>query len=144
MKKAILTFVGVLVLLAAGSALGQTRSFQANVPFSFNVGQQTFPAGHYRFQSLLGKPGRNSEMGMIAIRDLDGRHLYKVVLTGLVRAEEATPSKSKLVFGMSGGLCYLSHVRIAGDSLQRIPGAPTNVDPAEARGATEVMLADLH
>jgi hypothetical protein len=75
MRKTIFTLAAVLILLSAGSAWGQTRSFQANVPFAFSVGQQVFPAGHYRFQSLLGKPGPDSQMGMIAIRDLDGRHL---------------------------------------------------------------------
>ncbi|HUK24660.1 MAG TPA: hypothetical protein VLV49_08775 [Terriglobales bacterium] len=79
---------------------------------------------------------------MIAIRDLDGRHLYKVVLTRLVHAAEA-PSKSKLVFGTTGGLCDLSHVWIAGESLQRMPGVPPSMDEAVAGAATEVMLADL-
>jgi hypothetical protein len=143
MKNKLFALIGVFILLTAGSAWGQARSFQANVPFSFSVGQQIFPAGHYQFQSLLGKPGRNSELGMIAIRDLDGRHLYKVVLTGLVHAREDWQSKSKLVFGMNGGVSYLSHVWIAGDSLHRMPGVSRSMDAAVGGGATEIMLADL-
>jgi hypothetical protein len=40
--------IGVLVLLSATSAYGQT-SMRFNVPFEFLAGDQTMPAGQYSF-----------------------------------------------------------------------------------------------
>jgi hypothetical protein len=142
MKKGIFTLVVAVALLPAGSAWGQTRSFRATIPFPFSVGQQTFPAGNYQFQTLLGKPAPKSALGMIAIRDLDGRHVYKVVLTSLVSSPAETCSQSKLVFGTHSGRIYLSRIWTAGDSLgQQFPKRETGV--AVAVEQKEVILADL-
>jgi hypothetical protein len=145
MKKGIFTLAAVVFLLSAGSAWGQTRSFRADIPFAFSIGPQTFPAGHYQFQSLLGKPGRSSQLGMIAVRDLDGRHLYKVVITTLVSSRRAAQSQSKLVFDMHAGLSYLSRIQTAGDALtQQLPDPDTGSNLTAATNQTEVILADLH
>jgi hypothetical protein len=141
MKKHLFTLVAVLTLFSAGSAWGQTRSFRANVPFAFNIGQQTFPAGSYQFQSLLGKPASNCELGMLAIRNLDGRPLYKVVFTGLLRPLGDPQPKSKLVFGMRDGRHYLSQIWIAEDGVgHRMPDVSQNLVLVAA--ANEEVILD--
>jgi hypothetical protein len=47
MKNTMKSFIGVLVALAATSAIAQ-NSIQAKVPFAFSAAQQTLPAGDYR------------------------------------------------------------------------------------------------
>lgn len=131
MKKHIFAFVAVLTLFSASSARAQTRSVRANVPFQFNIGQQAFPAGSYQFQSCLGKPGQNSEHGMLTIRDLNGRPLYRAVMSGLVQPSGDPLAKTKLVFSVRDGQRYLSQVWLAGDAvgheLRNLPAGTTKV-----------------
>jgi len=52
MKKITFTSLVTLAgLLMAGNALAQTHEVRADVPFTFAVGNKTFPAGHYRIDS---------------------------------------------------------------------------------------------
>jgi hypothetical protein len=144
MKKQLFTLVAVLTLFSAGSAWGQTRSVRAHVPFQFNIGQQTFPAGDYQFQNLLGKPGPGSEHGLLAVRDLDGRPSFKVVWTGLVQAMGELQPKSKLVFSVRDGRRYLSQIWIAGDAVaQQLPDIFQNPSLAATAEESEVVLSAM-
>jgi len=84
-----LTIVGVLALLAVASAYGQTGAvLSANVPFSFEAGGNSLPAGTYQFklrpsdQSLVITGGPAGEMKLHVIAQLAGASLFKD--TGLV------------------------------------------------------------
>jgi hypothetical protein len=142
MKKRISVLVVAVTLLLAGSAWGQTRGFRATIPFPFSVGQETFPAGNYQFQNLLGKPGPKSTMGMIAIRDLDGRHSYKVVITSVVKSTAEAHAQAKLVFAMQAGRGFLSRFWTSEDAPgQQLPDRETGM--AIAVEQKEVILAGL-
>ncbi|PYV64584.1 MAG: hypothetical protein DMG95_04010 [Acidobacteria bacterium] len=55
MKRQLLTLVGALALvLASGSAFGQTIRVKINVPFDFIVTGKTLPAGEYAFRFNAG------------------------------------------------------------------------------------------
>ena len=143
MKKLLFTLAAVVTLFSAGSACGQTRSFRANVPFAFTIGGQTFPAGTYQFQSLLGKPGSNREHGMLAIRNLDGHHMHKVVFTDLVQPFADARPASKVVFSMADGRRQLSLIWVASDSIGlQLPETENRRLVAEADNE-EVLLAEL-
>jgi hypothetical protein len=54
MKTKVLAMAGAVLLsvVAAGKCQGQSRSLEVNVPFAFEVGNKTLPAGSYRVESV--------------------------------------------------------------------------------------------
>jgi cytochrome c553 len=84
-----LTTISVLTLLAVASAHGQTGTvLSANVPFGFEAGGTSLPAGTYQFkfhlseQSLVISGAKAEEMKLKIIAQLAGASLFKD--TGLV------------------------------------------------------------
>ena len=77
------------------------------VPFEFVVGNRTFPAGTYKFQSLLNSvPGKDA-IDVLVVRSTEGR-LYKAIVADVVGSEEL--NNPKLVFTRSGGRAFLCEV----------------------------------
>jgi hypothetical protein len=111
MKSKVVSLVVLWVLsLFASIGYAQTSNHSAltvKVPFEFVVGNQTFPAGTYKFRSLLNSvPGKDT-IDVIEVRSTEG-HLYHAIVTDVVGSEE--PNHSKLVFTRSGGRTFLSEV----------------------------------
>ena len=109
MKKAYLrTFLlfGLFAILAAAApARAQSaREQTASVPFSFNVGDKTFPAGLYRVRQV--NPA--SDRVAIEIKSADGR-LGKVTLTSFVHSRGAA-ERARLVFARYGEHYFLTEV----------------------------------
>lgn len=84
-----LTTISVLTLLAVASAHGQTGPvLSANVPFSFEAGGTSLPAGTYQFrvrlsdQSLVISDAKGGETKLHVISQLAGASLFRDV--GLV------------------------------------------------------------
>jgi len=84
-----LTTISVLILLAVASARGQTGTvLSANVPFGFEAGGTSLPAGTYQFkfhvseQSLVISGAKAEEIKLHVIARLAGANLFKD--TGLV------------------------------------------------------------
>lgn len=108
MKRAnfrIFLMLGLFAILAVGSAQAQTRKeMTANIPFSFNVGEKSFPAGEYNVTRL--NPA--SDKAAIAIKSEDGR-LSRIVLTMPVLTSR-TQARARLVFNHYGDQYYLAQV----------------------------------
>jgi hypothetical protein len=83
------------------------------VPFEFVVGNQTFPAGTYNFQSLLNSVPSKATIDVLVVRSTEGR-LYRAIVTDVVGSEE--PSNARLVFTRSDGRAFLSEVWEPGKS----------------------------
>ena len=106
--------VSVLVLwllsLCPSVGYAQTSRHSAltvKVHFEFVVGNQTFPAGAYKFRSLLNSvPGRDT-IDVLEVRSTEG-HLYKAIVTDVVVREES--NNPSLVFTRNGGRVFLSEV----------------------------------
>lgn len=144
MKKVAVVF---LALALAGSVVAQTRSihagFRANVPFDFTIGAQKFRAGTYQFQRPLGKPAAGSEVGMIAVRNVDGSS-YHAVMTALARPSGEQPADTKIVFKKHGGQWQLSQVWMGGDAqAQLLPHVAQGSDALVASNEPEVAIAEL-
>lgn len=106
-KQSLRIFVmfSLFAVLAVASIHAQSsREQTANVPFSFAVVNQTFPAGEYRIERL----NPSSDKAAIAIRSADG-HLSKIVLTTPVQSSE-TRESARLVFNRYGDRYYLAQV----------------------------------
>jgi len=90
------------VLLLVGNAHGQyvSRAIKVSVPFTFDVGDKTFPAGDY---SVL-----QTAPYLLSLRDVQG-HVLANLLTGSVeRAESHGPAK--LDFYVDGDRHVLARV----------------------------------
>ncbi|MDQ3818741.1 MAG: hypothetical protein M3362_13825 [Acidobacteriota bacterium] len=108
MKRAnlrIFLMLGLFAILATGSLQAQTRKeMTASIPFSFNVGDKSFPAGEYNVARL----NPQSDKAVIAIKSEDG-HLSRIVLTMPVQASKAQDG-ARLVFNRYGDQYYLAQV----------------------------------
>ncbi|HYG83119.1 MAG TPA: hypothetical protein VD861_22165 [Pyrinomonadaceae bacterium] len=93
------------ILAAAEPARAQSaREQTASIPFSFNVGDKTFPAGLYRVRQL--NPA--SDRAALEIKSEDGR-LGKITLTTFVRPGEEA-EQPRLVFTRYGEQYFLAQV----------------------------------
>ncbi len=115
MKKQSLRMVVILsffIILSVSPAHAQpSREMTAKIPFSFIVGNKTFPAGEYSVTRL--NPA--SDKAALAIKSSDGR-MSRIVLAMPVRA--GAPSESaKLVFMRYDDLYYLSQIWTPADNM---------------------------
>ena len=78
------------------------------VPFEFVVGNRIFPAGIYKFQSLLNSVAGKDAIDVLTVRSTEG-WLYQAVVAD-VAAIRAEPNKPRLSFTRSGGRAFLSEV----------------------------------
>ena len=104
---AITMVVGVLVV----GAQAQTSSAQrviANVPFSFNAGKATLPAGRYTITVV----NPSSDRKILQIRSLDG-HSTAMVLT--MTGNGHASDEAKLVFERDGDRYVFAQAQLAGD-----------------------------
>ena len=106
----IFLMLNLLLAVAAVSVMAQTpRTKSTVIPFSFNVGEKTLPAGEYTFARYR----RDSEVVWL-VESRDGRD--KVLInTNQLRAYE-TESKAKLVFRRYGDRSFLSQIWTPGNT----------------------------
>lgn len=107
------TVLNLLLILTAVSVAAQSeRNRITNIPFSFIVGEKTFPAGEY----TVGPNRRNSDkVWLVQSRDGDFSALFT---TMSVRANE-TQEETKLVFHKYGDQYFLSQIWSAGGNSGR-------------------------
>lgn len=94
------------ILAAVPTARAQSAHEQtASVPFSFNVGDKSFPAGDYHVRQLNPAADRVA----LEIKSADGRGSGKVTLTSFVRNGKAVAG-ARLVFTRYGEQYFLTEV----------------------------------
>ena len=104
---AIMMLVGVLVVGAKAQTSGALK-VNASIPFTFNVGKATLPAGKYTITVL----NPSSDRKILQIRSLDGRSSAMVqTTTNNVHASE----NAKLVFERDGDRYVFAQAQLAGD-----------------------------
>jgi hypothetical protein len=112
------------------------------VPFEFVVGNQTFPAGSYKFESLLNSiPGKDA-IDVLVVRSTEGRH-YQAIVTGVIGSPE--PNNARLVFTRTADYVFLAEVwepgKKAGCRLQRGKGQ-AQIAERENEQVTLIASAD--
>lgn len=112
MKKAY-TMIALLVLVGsmavAANAQNSGRRLVANVPFQFNVGETTLPAGEY----IIAQINPSSDRAVLQIRAKDGSQSVLVQMSSTMgRMADA----STLMFRRYGNKYFFGQVRIDGDS----------------------------
>jgi hypothetical protein len=108
-KAAVRVVLCVLPMIASiGYAQTSNRSaLTVKVPFEFVVGNRTFPAGVYKFRSLLNSVPKQASIDVLEVRSTEGR-FYSAIVTDVVPTAEG--SHPRLVFARSGDQIFLSEV----------------------------------
>ena len=112
MKKAY-TMIALAVLICsmavAANAQGDGRRLVANVPFQFNVGDKTLPAGEY----TIAQTNPSSDRAVLQIRTNDGNQSVLVQMNSLVGK---TAEASTLVFHRYGNKYFFAQAWVEGES----------------------------
>ena len=109
-------YIPLTVIILAGalatSVQAQSASSQrmvANIPFTFNVGKTSLPAGKYTITVL----NPTSDRRILQIRSANGRSSAMSMTTGVIGD---VSENSKLVFERDGDRYYFAEAQMAGDS----------------------------
>ena len=103
-----IALVGVLAINAKAQT-SSTQKLTAGIPFAFNVGKTTLPAGRYTITVL--NPA--SDQKVLQIRSLNGRSSAMIFTTGVIgKASDDT----KLVFERYGDRYVFAQAQMAGDT----------------------------
>jgi hypothetical protein len=114
MRKQAYTVFALLVLvgsmaLAAQAQTGGSRQLIANIPFNFNVGTRTLPAGEY----IVMQVNVASDRAILQFRSKDGTARILIQTSPLIgKAEEST----RLVFNRYGANYFFAQAWIDGSS----------------------------
>jgi hypothetical protein len=84
-----LLVVWVLSLCVGYAQTSRHSALTVKFPFEFVVGNQTFPAGTYKFRSLLNSVPGQATIDVLEVRSTE-RHLYKAIVTDVVASEDPT------------------------------------------------------
>ena len=95
------SLLGLALLVSAVSANAQTaKTVDASVPFTFNVGEETYASGNYKLQIIADAAGGS----VVTISDDKGNALQTMVATG---SGSTARGKSELVFERRGNERFL-------------------------------------
>ena len=136
-----------LILLACTAAYGQITpsggphraALTVKVPFDFVVGNQTFPAGTYKFRSLLNSvPGKDT-IDVLEVRSTDGRRYSAIVTDALASGD---PDNPRLVFTRWNGRAFLSEVWEPGKQAGcRLQSRKDQTQPAVSENDKVTLIA---
>jgi hypothetical protein len=121
-----LASVLLIVMSVAGWAHGQVTTWliKVNIPFEFNVGDKTFPAGDYSLVQPL--------QHFLVLRDSRGQNVATVFTSGI--DSPTAPVSSKLRFESVGGQHILAEVWQQQDpSGQRLYPSKARINFAKRR-----------
>lgn len=111
---AIMFIYGVLAVGAEAQSVS-SQTIRANVPFAFNVGQKSLPAGVYTVSILNPASDRKA----LQIRSEDGRVsaiIQTVGVDGSLGDNAKLADNAKLVFRRYGDRYFFAQAQLAGDS----------------------------
>lgn len=143
MKSKVVSLV-VLCVLSLYPSVGNAQTshhpaLTVKVPFEFVVGNETFPAGTYKFRSLLNSVPGKASIDVLEVRSTEGR-LYQAIVTDVVGSEE--PSNARLVFTRSDGRAFLSEVWEPGKQAGcRLQSRKDRTETAETENDKVTLIA---
>ena len=124
---------GIIAVCSAPMFAQNSVNVAASVPFAFNVGTKSLPAGDYSFYGQAGSPSLN-------LRTADGAAGTIILTTNASKFNP--PKESKLVFRVYGRKHYLAGVWIAGVASGR-ELAKTAAEKESERAGIPMQLAVL-
>jgi hypothetical protein len=132
---AVVILVGVLATNAHAQSTSPQRMV-ANIPFTFNVGKTSLPAGKYTVTVL----NSTSDLRILQIRSTNGRSSVMIMTSGVIGH---VSENSKLVFERDGDRYYFAQAQMAGDSTSlAAPRSKTQPRATLAKKNTVVITAE--
>ena len=107
--------IGLLTMMAAGSAHGQSLAYriQATIPFDFIVGEQKLPAGEY----FIGRARTSSDDSLLTV---NARNSSASIFSSSYSVQTLEPNQyGKLVFHRYGDQWFLFQIWPAGGKTGR-------------------------
>ena len=105
---AMFVLVGSMVVAARAQTSGRTQLI-ANIPFEFNVGNKTLPAGGY----TVTRVNLASDQVVLQLRSRDGRAAAMVPMTYVI---SKTQESAKLIFRRYGNHYFFAQAWVGGDA----------------------------
>ena len=132
---AVVILVGVLATNAHAQSTSPQRMV-ANIPFTFNVGKTSLPAGKYTVTVL----NSTSDLRILQIRSTNGRSSVMIMTSGVIGD---VSENSKLVFERDGDRYYFAQAQMAGDSTSlAAPRSKTQPRATLTKKNTVVITAE--
>jgi hypothetical protein len=115
MKTKIIAMWGAVLIsiIGAGVCRAQSRPLETNIPFTFEVGNKTMPAGSYRVESM---PTGNGSLQVLRSNSGEARLTISTMATA---TNSGTPAPS-LVFHRYGNRYFLAQIRNAGGHTREL------------------------
>ena len=113
MKKQAYTMIALLVLVGSMAVAAQAQTsgrkqLIANIPFQFNVGNKTLPAGEYSVREVNPESG-----GVLLLRSRDGNASAMIQVESVI---SKAPESAKLIFHRYGNKYFFVQAWIDGDN----------------------------
>lgn len=139
----LIALLAVLPISVSNAQTSHRPALTVKVPFEFVVGNQTFPAGIYKVESLLNSiPGKDT-INILVVSSIEGRR-YQAVVTGVADAD-ALQANPRLVFTRSGDRYFLSEVWELGKrSGCWLQNSEDQTESAEQEREKVTLVASLH
>jgi hypothetical protein len=135
MKTKLFAVVAALLLSAVATSVcyAQQTALAVTIPFAFQAGNQTMPAGEYRVESVLTGTGQ-----LQRLRQVNGSAVM-IVSTMSVEARNGNPNPG-LVFNRYGQIYFLSQIWIEGDQGHQLFKSNREKEIMRGEWRTEIAL----
>jgi len=135
MTKQILTMAAALAFTALAPVQSHAQQVtQANVPFAFQVGNKSMPAGEYRIQRAL-----PSNTALQLIRRTDSSAAMLV----LTNPTDTRSNNAELIFHCYSNECFLSEIRTGHGQGLKLAVSRGEKELSHANGENELALVSL-
>ena len=128
----IVVLAGILVV-GAQAQTSSARKVIAHIPFTFNAGKTTLPAGKYTVTVV----NPSSDRKILQIRSLDGRSNAMVLTTD---SNANVSDKAKLVFERYGDRYVFAQAQMADASLAAVRSKDRGEKNAVAKGIKKSVV----
>jgi len=136
---AIMMLLGVVAVTADAQVFG-SKQVRAHIPFAFNVGKTSLPAGEYTVTVL----NPSSDRQVLQIRSKDRRLSALIHTTETTSKNRDNADKAKLVFNRYGDIYFFAQAQMAGDSTTWAAlktSAERNQEHALAKNVSKATVA---
>lgn len=115
MKKQAYTVIAMMVLIGSMTVAAQAQNngrpqLVADIPFQFNVGNKTLPAGEYLIRSV----SDTSPIVVLNILSRDGKGSAMLTMTSV---HGKTPDRGKLLFNRYGSQYFFAQTWVHGNNI---------------------------
>lgn len=115
MKKQAYTVIAMMVLVGSMAMAAQAQNngrpaLVAEIPFEFNVGNKTLPAGEYMVRSV-------SDTSPIVVLDIQSRNGKAGAMLMMISVQGKTPDRAKLMFNRYGNQYFFAQTWLDGETI---------------------------